>query len=352
MTCIRMKKQVSPALSVLLLLAVSASLFAQAGLCARADAHSGGRVYPVAELTDEMLEQIQLHDGRIDEWIELIGEPAMTLLDFQTHSNYLPPDPSDLDFRIWLAWHDDPDRFYVAFVASDDVYRNDHDHDGYGIRTNIPNYDSITLTIDGDHGGGAGTTSTSTEEELMEASGQAQLYDAIARTASGPTMDNYVGRRTGAFSWKLFPPYGDAGGGVFGEAPVISVIELYVTPYDRWGTFDGIEETEFTDLDPAGQVIGFAIDMVEDWDLLPAGAGGRLRSRGSSSMVTCEQGIGWSWTPEAMQPSDPRFGTEVDIRNVRADFFLDGILLPAGAGPEDTAAESVSWGRIKASLME
>ena len=328
MTCIRMKKQVSPALSVLLLLAVSASLFAQAGLCARADAHSGGRVYPVAELTDEMLEQIQLHDGRIDEWIELIGEPAMTLLDFQTHSNYLPPDPSDLDFRIWLAWHDDPDRFYVAFVASDDVYRNDHDHDGYGIRTNIPNYDSITLTIDGDHGGGAGTTSTSTEEELMEASGQAQLYDAIARTASGPTMDNYVGRRTGAFSWKLFPPYGDAGGGVFGEAPVISVIELYVTPYDRWGTFDGIEETEFTDL-VAGQVIGFAI-LVEDWDKEDEG--------------------GWPWTPEAMQPSDPRRGTEVDIRNVRADFFLDGILLPAGAGPEGTAVESVSWGRIKASL--
>ena len=329
MTCIRMKKQVPPALSVLLLVAVSASLLAQAGLSARADAHSGGRVYPVAELTDEMLEQIQLHDGRIDEWIELIGEPAMTLLDFQTRSNYLPPDPSDLDFRIWLAWHDDPDRFYVAFVASDDVYQNDHDHDGYGIRRNIPNHDSITLTIDGDHGGGAGTTSTSTEEELMEARGQAQRYDAIARTASGPTMDNYVGRRTGAFSWKLFPPYGDAGGGVFGEAPVISVIELYVTPYDRWGTWDEIEETELTDL-AAGQVIGFAI-MVEDWD-------------------EEEEAIGWSWTPEAMQPSDPRFGTEVDIRNARADFFLDGILLPAGAGPEGTAVESVSWGRIKASL--
>ena len=34
----------------------------------------------------------------------------------------------------------------------------------------------------------------------------------------------------------------------------------------------------------------------------------------------------------------------------RADRFLDGILLPADpGGPEDTAVESVSWGRIKAS---
>ena len=39
-----------------------------------------------------------------------------------------------------------------------------------------------------------------------------------------------------------------------------------------------------------------------------------------------------------------------DVGDYVADNFLDGLLLPAGAEPEDTAVESVSWGRIKASL--
>ena len=86
--------------------AVSASFFAQAAmnrflvvLCmaTAAEAHSGNRLYPFYELTDEMLERIDLHDGFIDEWYE-IGEPSMTLLDFKTTRNWLPADPSNLDF--------------------------------------------------------------------------------------------------------------------------------------------------------------------------------------------------------------------------------------------------------------
>ena len=60
----------SPALALLLSLAMSA------------DAHVGGRVYPIAYLSDEMLERIDLEDGSVDEWQELFGEPTMTLLDF------------------------------------------------------------------------------------------------------------------------------------------------------------------------------------------------------------------------------------------------------------------------------
>ena len=204
MTLARIEKRCSASLFLLLLLAVSVGLDSQAG------AHSGGRVYPIVELTDEMLEQIQLDDGTVDEWFELIGEPTMTLLDFQTHSNFRPPDPSDLDFRIWLAWHDDPDRLYVAFVASDDVYKNDHGHNASSSssRSRIHMQDSITLAIDGNHSGGAGYTSTSTEEELLEALGQTQRYGAIARTTSGPTLDNYVGRRTGRSPGSCFPRTG------------------------------------------------------------------------------------------------------------------------------------------------
>ena len=67
-----------------------------------AEAHSGNRLYPFYELTEEMLEEIDLHDGLIDEWYE-IGEPSMTLLDFRTVLDLYAPDPSNFDFRIWLA---------------------------------------------------------------------------------------------------------------------------------------------------------------------------------------------------------------------------------------------------------
>ena len=314
----RTTKQFPIALGLLIWLAVSAG------------AHRGDFAYPIPELTDEMLAEIRLDDGQIEEWIELLGEPTMTLQDFAEGYANSSLDPSDLDFRVWLAWHDDPARFYVAFVASDDLYMNTHDYDEFSLDLNhfMGSHDSIVLTIDGDHSGGAGISGSSSEETLLKSYGQTQKYFAIARTASGPTLDNDLRSEAGGFSWKVFPPYGDGGGGVFGEAPTISVIEFYVTPFDHWGEWESVEESVVSDL-AAGQVIGFAI-AVHDWD---------------------ENEEGWdsSWTPRAMLPSsDPLF----DIWDLEADFFLDGLLLsayPAEPG-EETAVESVSWGRIKASL--
>ncbi len=115
MTGVRIKKQCCAALGLVLLLAVSAG------------AHTGDRVYPISYLSNEMLEKIDLKDGSVEEWQELIGEPSMTLLDFREVDDRAL-DPSDLDFRIWLAWHDDPARFFVAFIASDDLYKNNHDN--------------------------------------------------------------------------------------------------------------------------------------------------------------------------------------------------------------------------------
>ena len=193
------------------------------GLAVSAGAHSGDRLFPIPELTDEMLARIDLKDGLADEWHDLIGEPVLTLLDFRTFDNHLP-DPSDLDFRIWLAWHDDPDRLYLAFVSSDDSYRNTHDYTG---RPGDPdprimlNHDSIELGIDGDHSGGEGYGNFASFEEAEKIVGETQEYEAISRTVSGPTLnDRVLLHQTGDFGWTVFPPYGDGGGGVSGGKPL------------------------------------------------------------------------------------------------------------------------------------
>ncbi len=239
-----------------------------------AGAHVGDRLYPVFELTDEMLAGIRI-DGSIDEWIELLGEPAMTALDFRKTGEHAPPDPSTLDFWIWLAWHGEPARFYVAFVASDDVYENTHDYD---VALRSGDGDSIELAIDGDHSGGRGAGQGGhSHEEWLELVGQTQGYYAAARTASGSTLTLDVGMltyATEAGAWMAQPPYGEGGGSVAGETPVISVIELYVTPFDRWeGWYSPVEgwhspvENAVSDL-AAGQIIGFGI-LVSDHDPPP-----------------------------------------------------------------------------------
>ena len=306
-----------PALSLLLSFATSAG------------AHVGDRVYPIAYLSDEMLSEIRLDDQSVDEWYELLGEPTMTLLDFREELEGSALDPADLDFRIWLAWHDEPARLYVAFVASDDVYKNGHDYSvdwATSSRDNMYNYDSIMLAFDGDHSGGAGCTGCS-EEEWLDLSGQTQRYAAIAHT-NGPNLDDFATRfYTGSFAWTSLPPYGEGGGGVAGEAPTISVIELYVTPFDKKGeTWDSLEDVVVSDLG-AGKIIGFTI-AVHDYDP--------------------PDNFWMLWRPEAT--SDTDLDTWIDILGHKADHYFDGILLPELDEPKVSAISSDSWGRIKAAL--
>ena len=289
-----------------------------------AEAHSGNRVYPFYELTDEMLEKIDLHDGLIDEWYE-IGEPSMTLLDFKTNGDIIPLNPSNLDFRIWLAWHDEPNRIYVAFIISDDEYKNTHDWSSETATMRWLDFnDSITLYLDADHSGGRGLVDIAgdvADEERMRIFGHTQMYNVIAQTVSGPTMaaGSIIREREPRHN---LPPYGDAGGGVSGENPTISVIEFFVTPRDAWG--DNLEDTPFSELS-AHQIIGF-VPVVNDFD-------------------PSDPDWGYSptpWHPEAIDDDD----AHLRLHDYMADLFLDGLLLPA----QETAVESVTWGRIKASL--
>ena len=161
-------------------------------------AHSGERLYPIPELTDEMLEKIQLNDGSADEWYDLVGEPTMSLVDFRKYGTI--PDPSDLDFRIWLAWHDDPDRLYVAFLGSDDVYF-ESPFSGHDVE--------LQLTIDGNHSGGGGYSNLSFDE-AEGVWGESQQYRAMARTATGDPALSFLaiegnGEHVGVSIW--FYPY-------------------------------------------------------------------------------------------------------------------------------------------------
>ncbi len=312
MTGMRIEKHCCAALGLVLWLAVSAG------------AEVGDRVYPIAYLSDEMLERIDLRDGLVEEWQELLGEPTMTTLDF---GSMLDPDPSDLDFRIWLAWHDDPDRFYVAFVASDDEYQNTHDYNvsETSVRSHMDQHDSITLVMDGDHSGGAGCPGNCSVEEWTEIRRRSQKYDAIAHIPDGPTLDDWVTREAmGEFAWMVLPPYGDAGGGVAGENPTISVIELYVTPFDRWA-YDDIEGSVTSDL-TAGQVIGLGIQV---YDTDPAGDPPEF------------DGFALPWSSDPIEHNVLYWA----IFGMQEDGYLDGMLLPpAGAeSGEDSAVESVSW---------
>ena len=327
------RKQLHFALILLLSVAISS------------EGHLGGRVFPIPYLTDEMVENIQLDDGLVNEWTELVGEPTMTLLDFVEERWQSPFDPSSLDFQIWLAWHDDPARIYLAFVGSDDVYRNTQDFSVDWIPSLKDDFvwgqnDCIALAIDSNHSGGAGLPpgGESPSEDLLRASGETQYYEAIARTSGGPTLDDSWTRYgTGTFAWPTLPPFGEAGGGVAGESPTISVIELYVTPFDRWGdAWDSPEGSVVSTL-RADQIIGFSIGVLDN----------DLRTEGLRPNF---------WVPEAIFSGGYRdIGYDEVFRNMWnrvANTFLDGVLLPAGQREfvDDTAVTPVSWGRIKAAL--
>ena len=48
-----------------------------------ARAQAGDRIIPIIEIAEEDLAEIDLKDGIADEWAEILGDPALTILDFE-----------------------------------------------------------------------------------------------------------------------------------------------------------------------------------------------------------------------------------------------------------------------------
>ena len=286
------------------------------------------RVYPFIELTDADLARIDLHDGSIDDWLDVLGEAHVTALDFESFEESY--DPVDVDFRLWMGWHDATNRIYVAMERADDIYVN-----GFDRESGFPfmNYhdSGIDIMVDGDAGRDPrdpiplGANFEITEEWYLLYARDSQWYSAIAETFDdGPHLQliNYHGSlpANDYGNWYEQPPYTEGGGTHFGERPTISITEFYITPFDVF-VWNDPQVTQISDLFP-GKLINFRI-AIGDYEGAQDGNG--LYTREGFYRL---QGIGWpGWS--------------------------DGLLLgPGGAIPEieDTAVESVTWGRIKASF--
>ncbi len=296
------------------------------GLLCGAEAQESERLYPFVELTDADLAQIDVTDGSVDEWVDLLGEPTLTPLDFQTDPDRAPYNPADMDYRVWLAWHGATHRLYVAVERSDDIYINTYD----GSDAARPECDSmwghdssVNFRVDGDASGGQysfGPTEIKDRDERWLLNGQqAQNYNALGDiSGGGPHV--CLGSSRAKEGWFLLPPYAEGGGASFGEQPTLSVTEFYVTPFDRL-IWNSPEESVVSTLSP-GTLIGFVLSM-RDYDV----EGERWRGHHFTSGQDEWPGLS------------------------NADGFARGLLVGPGGEIPDSAVESLTWGRIKAMFV-
>ena len=287
-------------------------------------AHVGDRLYPISYLSEETLAALDLEDASVDDWVEAVGEPALTPLDFDLASygpqvtSYDQYDPANLDFRIWLGWSRDG-KIHVAGQFADDAYYNDY---GSGSENKFHLYDHIILMVDGDHSGGRYWFEIPHGEEVegpLETNMQAQFYEVISRAAGEPLVDLPHTTLEVNERWMVQPPFARGGGGVLGEKPTFWMVEFYATCFDRLNHLSP-EDSDVSQLTEGG-IIGFDIWIVDYDD---------------------DSGL------RALYFLDRPDGSERDPDDASA--FLDGVLLAPVGETGDTAVQSVSWGRIKASL--
>ena len=294
------------------------------GLVSSSRAQQSERVYPIVELTDEEVALIDVKDGSIDDWLDVVGEPALTALNFVPlgGTSY---DPVSMDYRIWLAWHDATNRIYVAMQRSDNEYINKFQREctDCGLGSIMSLQDSgISIYLDGDNSGGqffyVSADVEDEEEWLLLDRQQAQWYEAIGETHdTGPHV--VLRHHDHGEDWFFYPPYAEGGGTTYGQNPTISVTEFYVTPFDRF-VYNSPVESVVSELH-SGKTIGFVI-IIDDLD-----TAGRTRH----ILI----GEDWFLDPGALHYSDN---------------FAAGLLLGPGGEIPESAVESITWGRIKAML--
>ncbi|MFH1566664.1 MAG: hypothetical protein ABIL09_01600 [Gemmatimonadota bacterium] len=302
-----MRKSIFGVLAVALVLALAGG----------ASAHIGSNIYLIFEIADADVGDINLKDGSLDDWYDVVGDPSLRATDFfadPTVGEGAQYDPADMDYQIWLAWNGTANTLWCAMERIDDKYVNEYAGGNLG---ELWRHDAIEFMLDGDHSGGeyginAGNCGEGcTEEDVFLANNRtAQQYVAIPDAPDGRNV-GYLGAGS---DWVNALPYADGGGLTTGESPAVSVMEFYVTPFDNL-IYNSPGDSKASEL-AANKIIGFQLS-VPDFDTEP----------GAYKAFHTLTGQAATW----------RY----------AERFADGRLIGAGGG---TAVESNSWGRIKASF--
>ena len=237
----------------ILLAALIAGSFAGGQSPARAQLSD--RVIPIVEITEDAVAQIDLQDGTVAEWRDILGEPALTITDFEIWpgSDISAYDPSDFDFVMWLGWRQLTNHLYVAVAATDDHYVNEFgaDDNYYGDQLV---WDHVGIAIDGDHSGGRWMDPAwwGSDDYKTSYNMHVQNYAGMAQSHTGSYV---VLEITSQFSeWMTSPPYSEGGGGLFGEKPLVAVTEFYVTAFDHLD-WESPDNSEVSELFP-GKIIG------------------------------------------------------------------------------------------------
>ena len=288
------------------------------------DAHVGNRLYPISYLSEETLAALDQDDASVEDWIETVGEPALTPLDFDLlsspgYTSYDQYDPSNLDFRIWLGWGRDG-KIHVAGQFADDVYYNEYRS---GPNSSFSRWDHIIFMVDGDHSGGRYRFEIPHGEEVegpLETNMQAQQYEAISQAADDPLIGLFKTTSLVDERWMVLPPFARGGGAVLGENPTFWSVEFFVTCFDRLNHLSP-EDSDVSQL-TEGKITGFDTWIIDHDD------DSRLRA------------VFYLDIPDGSKRGDA----------LDASTMMDGVLLGPGGEDRETAVQSVSWGRIKASL--
>lgn len=285
-------------------------------LATGASAHIGDTIYLMYEIPDADVADIDLQDGSIDDWLDVVGDPTLMATDFIPDPGVgdgAPYDPADMDYQVWFGWNESANTIWCAMERTDDVYVNEY---AGGSVADFWRWDSsLELMLDGDHTGGAyngADNCPDCDEEALNlfTNRQAQQYIMLAETPDGVNI-GYQGKG----DWVSFPPYADGGGAAFGTAPVVTVSEAYVTPFDNLVYND--EDASVASQLTTNRIIGFQMS-IPDWDV--AGTYHAFHT-------LTGQAATWQY----------------------AERFADGRLVGGG---DITAVEGNSWGRIKASFGE
>ena len=144
----------------------------------------------IPELSDHDLTRINVQDGSFEDWLEVVGDPVLTALDFFTYPGH-SFDPSDFDFRIWLGWNRNQSSISGALAAVDDDYFNHYSRPETEYRSRRHTMEvwdgSIQIYVDGDHSGGR----MDPEPGFF----QAQFFTILGETFdNGPRLEPMLGR--------------------------------------------------------------------------------------------------------------------------------------------------------------